>query len=139
MMANAVREVLLGVRTVAQMVEAFCDEERCRRLVEALVWPNGRVCPACGYKRSIALAGRDMGRYRARPGLYQCSNGACRFQFTATTRTPLHATKLPLSTWLKALWLIVKRRPELDPPIASPLGVTGICHVAGGAGRPRSP
>jgi hypothetical protein len=27
MMANAVREVLLGVRTVAQMVEAFCDEE----------------------------------------------------------------------------------------------------------------
>src|SRR5580658_1512688 len=72
MMANAVREVLLGVRTVAQMVEAFCDEERCRRLVEALVWPNGRICPACGYKRSIALAGRDMGRYRARPGLYQC-------------------------------------------------------------------
>jgi hypothetical protein len=36
-------------------------------------------------------------------GLYQCSNGACRFQFTATTRTPLHSTKLPLSTWLKAL------------------------------------
>jgi Transposase zinc-ribbon domain len=108
MIANAVREVLLGIRTVAQMVEAFCDEERCRRLVEALVWPNGRVCPACGYKRSIALAGRDMGQYRARPGLYQCSNGACRFQFTATTRTPLHATKLPLSTWLKALWLILQ-------------------------------
>jgi hypothetical protein len=31
--------------------------------------------------------------YAARPGLYQCSNGACCFQFTATTRTPLHATK----------------------------------------------
>jgi Transposase zinc-ribbon domain len=64
--------MLALIRTVAQMVEAFCDEERCRRLVEALVWPNGRICPACGYKRSIALAGRDMGRYRARPGLYQC-------------------------------------------------------------------
>ena len=119
MMANAVREVLLGIRTVAQMVEAFCDEERCRRLVEALVWPNGRVCPACGYKRSIALAGRDMGRYRARPGLYQCSNGACRFQFAATTRTPLHATKLPLSTWLKALWLICNRTRDC-PPFAWP-------------------
>src|ERR1700757_3310528 len=75
MMTSAIHEVLLGIRTVAQMVEAFRDEERCRRLVEALVWPNGRVCPACGYKRSITLAGRDMGRYRARPGLYQCCNG----------------------------------------------------------------
>ena len=107
MMTGAVREVLLGIRTVAEMVEAFRDEEECRRLLEVMVWPNGRACPACGYKRSIALAGRDMGQYRARPGLYQCSNGACRFQFTATTRTPLHATKLPLSTWLKALWLIL--------------------------------
>jgi len=98
MVLGAVREVLLGIRTVAEMIEAFADEERRRRLVEALVWPKGRVCPTCGYKRSIALAGRDMGQYRARPGLYQCCNGDCRFQFTATTRTPLHSTKLPLST-----------------------------------------
>ena len=85
MMTGAVREVLLGIRTVTEMVEAFRDEEECRRLLEVMVWPNGRVCPACGYKRSIALAGRDMGQYRARPGLYQCSNGACRFQFGVTT------------------------------------------------------
>jgi hypothetical protein len=125
MMVNAVREVLLGIRTVTQMVQAFCDEERCRRLVEALVWPSGRVCPACGYKRSIALAGRDMGRYRARPGLYQCSNGACRFQFTATTRTPLHATKLPLGTWLKALWLILQSDKGLSSiRLAEALGVS---------------
>ena len=71
MMTGAVREVLLGIRTVAEMVEAFRDEEECRRLLEVMVWANGRVCPACGYKRSIALAGRDMGQYRARPGLVQ--------------------------------------------------------------------
>jgi len=97
-----VREVLSGIRTAAEMIEALRDEEQCRRLIEAMIWPHGRVCPACGYKRSIALAGRDMGRYRARPDLYQCSNGACCFQFTATTRTPLHTTKLPLSTRFKA-------------------------------------
>jgi transposase-like protein len=117
--------VLLGIRTVAEMIEAFADEERCRRLVEALVWPDGRVCPACGYKRSIALAGRDMGQYRARPGLYQCSSGACRFQFTATTRTPLHSTKLPLSTWLKALWLILQSDRGLSSiRLAEALGVS---------------
>jgi ISXO2 transposase-like protein/transposase-like zinc ribbon protein len=125
MMSGAAREVLLGIGTVAEMIEAFRDEERCRRLLEAMVWPNGRVCPACGYKRSIALAGRDMGRYRARPGLYQCSNGACCFQFTATTRTPLHATKLPLSTWLKALWLILQSDKGLSSiRLAEALGVS---------------
>jgi transposase-like protein len=124
-MTGAVRVVLLGIRTVAEMIGAFRDEEECRRLLEAMVWPNGRVCPACGYKRSIALAGRDRGRYRARPGLYQCSNGACCFQFTATTRTPLHATKLPLSTWLKALWLILQSDKGLSSiRLAEALGVS---------------
>ena len=41
-MSGAVREALLGIRTVAEMVEAFGDEERCRRLLEAMIWPHGR-------------------------------------------------------------------------------------------------
>lgn len=107
-MPDEIHAVLSDIRTVEDMVTAFRDEEHCRRLLESLVWPNGRICPACGYKRSIALAGRDTGKRRARPGLYQCSSGDCRFQFTVTTRTPLHSTKLPLSIWLKALWLILQ-------------------------------
>jgi hypothetical protein len=31
-----VREVPLGIRTVAEMVEAFHDEEECRRLLEVM-------------------------------------------------------------------------------------------------------
>jgi Transposase zinc-ribbon domain len=97
-MSEALITALSGIRTVEDMTGVFGDEERCRRLLEAMVWPNGRVCPACGYRHSVALAGRDTGKFRARPGLYQCSNGDCRFQFTVTTRTPLHSTKLPLGT-----------------------------------------
>jgi len=63
MIPGSVREVLLGIRTVAEMVEAFRAEKECRQLLEVMVWPNRRVCSACGYKRSIALAGRDMGQY----------------------------------------------------------------------------
>jgi ISXO2-like transposase domain/Transposase zinc-ribbon domain len=106
-MASRAREVLAGIATVENMVTAFADEERCRRLLEAMVWPRGRACPACGCRDSTALAGREVGR-RARPGLYQCSNGECRFQFTVTTRTPLHSTKLPLRVWLTGLWLILQ-------------------------------
>ena len=107
------------------MVAAFADENRCRRLLEAMAWPRGRVCPACGYKKSIAIADREMGPFRARPGLYQCSNGACRFQFTVTTRTPLHATKLPLSVWLKGLWFILQSDKGVSSPrLAEALGVS---------------
>jgi hypothetical protein len=106
-MAGGALEVLAGIATVGDMVAAFQDEECCRRLLEAMIWPRGRLCPACGCRDSRALAGRDVGR-RARPGLYQCSNGECRFQFTVTTRTPLHSTKLPLRVWLTGLWLILQ-------------------------------
>ncbi len=106
-MACGVREVLSGITTVDDMIAAFQDEDRCRRLLEAMVWPRGRICPACGYRRSTALAGRDLGR-QARLGLYQRSYGACRFRFTVTTRTPLHSTKLPLRVWLTGLWLILQ-------------------------------
>ncbi len=34
-----------GVRTVAQMAEAFRSEEACRRLLEGMVWPKGSALP----------------------------------------------------------------------------------------------
>jgi transposase-like protein len=117
--------MLSNIRTVEDMVAAFRDEERCRRLLESMVWPNGRICPSCGYKRSTAIAGRHMDKRRARAGLYQCSSGECRFQFTVTTHTPLHATKLPLRTWLKAMWLLLQSDKGLSSVrLAETLGVS---------------
>lgn len=112
------------VRTVSEMAEAFRDEDECRRIMEAMVWRDGRVCPFCGSLRSHALAGRDQG-CRARPGLYQCAARECRGQFTVTTRTPLHATKLKLSTWLKAMWLMLQTDKGMSSPrLAELVGVT---------------
>jgi transposase-like protein len=123
-MEVSVCEALSGITTMRDMVKAFQNEDHCRRLVEAMVWPTGRVCPACGYRRSIALMGRENGK-RARPGLYQCSSGTCRFQFTVTTRTPLHATKLPLRTWLSGLWLLLQSDKGVSSiRLAEALGVS---------------
>jgi hypothetical protein len=44
-MELSVREALSGIITVPDMVRAFQDEDRCRRLLEAMVWPKGTVCP----------------------------------------------------------------------------------------------
>ena len=116
----SVREALASITTVPDMVRAFQDEDHCRRLLEAMMWPIGRICPVCGYRRSIALTGRE-----ARPGLYQCSSGTCRFQFTVTTRTPLHAKKLPLRTWLSGLWLMLQSDKGISSiRLAEALGVS---------------
>jgi transposase-like protein len=123
-MELSVREALSSITTVRDMIQAFQDEDRCRRLLEAMVWPNGRVCPACGYRRSIALTSRENGK-GARPGLYQCSSGDCRSQFTVTTRTPLHATKLPLRVWLSGLWLMLQADKGISSiRLAEALGVS---------------
>jgi hypothetical protein len=49
-MADSVRDVLAGIATVGEMTAAFQGEDHCRWLLEATVWPRGRICPACGYR-----------------------------------------------------------------------------------------
>lgn len=111
---------LQGIRTVRDMVTAFADEARCRSMLEAMVWPDGRKCPFCCSTRSGAIGGRG-----ARPGLYQCSVPQCRKQFTVTTGTPQHSTKLPIRTWLTAMWLILQSDKGLSSPrLAEALGVS---------------
>ena len=46
----------------------------------------------------------DSGGLR-RAGLYECAK--CKRQFTVTTTTPMHSTKLPLRKWLLAIYYIL--------------------------------
>jgi len=83
-----------------QFRKMFPDESACRRYLEKVVWPSGRACPHCGCVKSWPLEGES-----SRPGLYEC--GGCAGQFTVTTKTPLHSTKLPLRTWLLAMYFMI--------------------------------
>ena len=79
----------------AQFREAYGTEAQCRAVVEELRWPEGFVCPLCG--------GAEGTRLSTRPKL-QCR--ACRHQVSPTAGTIFHATKLPLTSWFLAMWLI---------------------------------
>lgn len=78
----------------------FPDEETCLHYLEQMIWPSGRTCPHCGGMKSWSITAESR-----RFGLYECA--ACCKQFTVTTKTPLHSTKLPLRTWLMAMYFIV--------------------------------
>jgi hypothetical protein len=41
-MSEAVRVVLSGIKPIDDMNVAFGNEQQCRRLFEAMIWPNGR-------------------------------------------------------------------------------------------------
>src|SRR3954453_2995479 len=79
----------------AQFREAYGTEERCRTVVEELRWPEGFVCPSCG--------GCEGTRLSTRPKI-QCR--ACRHQVSLTAGAIFHATKLPLTSWFLAMWLV---------------------------------
>jgi transposase-like protein len=79
----------------AQFREAYGTEERCRAAVEKLRWPKGFVCPLCGSCEGKWLSTRPK---------IQCR--ACRHQVSLTAGTIFHATKLPLTSWFLAMWLV---------------------------------
>ncbi|ABA03349.1 ISSpo8, transposase [Nitrobacter winogradskyi Nb-255] len=82
----------------------FQDETKARDWLEARVWANGRVCPHCGnadQEKITKLEGKAH-----RPGVYQCNEPACREQFTVTVGTVFERSKIPLTKWLAALFLM---------------------------------
>jgi transposase-like protein len=80
----------------------FNDETKAREWLEARVWPEGPTCSHCGNAdkgKITALQGKAH-----RPGLYQCAE--CREQFTVTVKTVFERSKIPLTKWLAALFLM---------------------------------
>ena len=105
-----------GDKTIMeQLTEAYGDEERARRLLERLRWPNGVICPHCqnaGEKRISQLAARAGSSCGVRPGVYFC--GACRRQFTVTVGTILEGSHVPIAKWLMALFLLGSAKKSLS-------------------------
>jgi len=85
---------------IDELREQIPDETSCRNFFEKLIWTQGRLCPHCQCSRSYPIRGIS-----SRPGLYECSK--CKRQFTITTRTPMHSTKLPLWKWLLAIYYMI--------------------------------
>lgn len=80
----------------------FTDETAAREWLEARVWPQGPVCPHCGNVDQAKIRGLHGKAHR--PGLYQCAE--CREQFTVTVKTVFERSKIPLTKWLAALFLM---------------------------------
>src|SRR5271155_304501 len=87
---------------------AFTDDNAAREAMEAIMWPDGPVCPHCG---SFSKIGKVEG-VSAPAGVYYC--GECKSQFTVTVGTIFERSKVPLSKWWAAVHLLASSKKGIS-------------------------
>ena len=98
-----------------EFLEVFNDEDKAVQFFEANRWPNGRHCPRCNSK--------DTYSHKSKKYFYHCRD--CRKPFSCKMNTVMHASNVPVSTWLYAMYkLTVSRKGISSLQMAKELGVT---------------
>ena len=87
-------------RTFEGFRKQFAGEEDCWLYLVESRWPEGFRCPACSSGEAWTLPRR---------ALFECRS--CRRQTSVTAGTILHRTRLPLSLWFAAAYLVTTHTP----------------------------
>lgn len=91
--------------SMTDFIGQYGTEAKCYRALYRSRWPGGFRCPRCAH--------RSRSRFR-RGGqvYYQCR--ACRHQTTLISGTVFKGTKLPLTTWFVAIYLLTSTKTNLS-------------------------
>ena len=84
----------------------FHDDNEARKTLEALLWPDGPVCPHCG------VVGHAYATKRA--GVYRCAEKDCRKDFTVTMKTVMERSHIALHKWLQAFHLMCSSKKGIS-------------------------
>lgn len=83
-------------RSLIEFQKRFSDEAECAAYLREARWPDGFVCPACGGVRGWGLATKAW--------THECA--ACHKQTSVTAGTVMHGSKLPMTVWFWAAYLM---------------------------------
>jgi len=90
------------------LARIYTDENAAREHLEALLWPDGPICPHCGV---IDQATRLQGK-STRPGLLKCR--ACEKPFSVTVGTVFERSKIKLNQWVYATHLLTSSKKGIS-------------------------
>lgn len=121
---HAIHWYTLRCETPAEGVRRrFPTLQSCQERLVSVRWPHGVLCPRCQTGDPVHLTTRAR---------YQCRN--CRFQFSPTTATLLHRSRIELPIWFAAAERIIHYQDTGGPPGRVPahdLAVEmGVAYVA---------
>mgnify|MGYP001047541166 FL=1 len=86
--------------SLKQFLTDYGTEAQCEQVLERWRWPRGFICPRCGHHHEpVHLRSR---------ALLQCRR--CRHQASLTAGTIFADTKLALTTWLLAMFLLTQQK-----------------------------
>ena len=95
----------------------YRDDAAARQYLEALLWPEGPVCPHCGVVNHAYAT--------KRPGVYRCAEKECRKDFSVTMKTVMERSKIALHKWLQAFHLMCSSKKGISAhQLHRQLGVT---------------
>lgn len=109
--------------TLPELMTQFGSEDACHEAMEDMRWPDGVECPRCGSKAISRIKKRRQ---------FDCDG--CRYQFSVRVGTIFQRSKLPLSIWFLAVYLMVESRKSVSAnQIKRMLGITYktawlLCH-----------
>ncbi len=101
---------------LAEVLEFYKSEDKCRDLIEHNRWPDGNIiCPKCKGEKCYRMS--DMRHYK-------CRDKKCGNRFSVTKGTVFEATKLPLSKWFTAMYLVTAHKKGVSShQLARDLGI----------------
>jgi len=103
----------------------FHDNDKAREYLESVRWPDGAVCPHCKTEGGWTIESKPDSKNKVRPGLYKCVNAECGKQFSVTVGTVFERSKIPLSKWLFAAYLLCSSKKGMSAhQLHRTLGVT---------------
>lgn len=106
--------MLKSFNSVLQMMQAIPDEQTAVDHFTAIRWKNGAFCPHCGSTKVYHFSDKRA---------HKC--GDCRKRFSIRVGTIFEDSKLPLRTWLLAIWLITSHKKGIaSTQLAKDLGIT---------------
>jgi len=86
-----------------ELTERIDSEEKARAFLEEMRWPDGVTCPRCGHEHISRL--KDYHKF-------ECA--ACEYQFSVTSGTFMHKTRVSLRKWLYAVYLICESKKGIS-------------------------
>ena len=93
----------------------FTDESKCRDFLVQQRWNGCPECPYCGSDKWYSI---ENGKR------FKCGNKECHKKYSATVGTIFHASKIPLSTWFPAVYLVTSHKKGISScQLAKHLGV----------------
>ena len=103
-------------KSILEFQKEFSDEAKCREYLEQQRWSGTPACPFCGSLNVCRFANGKI---------FKCREKQCRNKFSVTVGTIYQNTKIPLSKWFLATYILsVHSKGISSLQLSTWLGVT---------------